>query len=199
MAGVNEASTTNAPLWRSPWVWAFALGVLVLPWFRPWLSRIPDPPPSLGVSLDGVCGEGGADVRAVVVCGGPSARCDAAMQSNALKAYWIARQSDVHVSWYTLGALSEGKAAVVAELSGVQMPRCDAPLAPVEEGLGIQRMIQHPLEHIPQGDPTGSVVLVDASGEIRGIMNPAQPLGRRELASRLAWLQSESLRSDQQP
>ncbi len=192
---MSEELVTSPSWWRSPWLWAFGLGVVVLPWFRPWLSRIPDPPPSLGVHLEGECGASGDGVRAVVVCGGASSPCDAAMQSNALKAYWIARQSDVHVRWYTLAGLAAGKSSALLEKAGVELPACDASMESVEEGLRIQRMIHHPLEHIPSGAATGSVVLVDVTGEVRGIMNPAQPLGRRELASRLAWLQSESARS----
>jgi hypothetical protein len=195
VAGVTEAQDPSAPgWWRNPWMWGFILGAVILPWFRPWLSRIPDPPPHLGEHLSGECGEDGAGVRAVVVCGDGDDACDPDMHTNALKAYWITRQNDVVVDWYTLGPIAGTKAASVS--AGVSFPSCGSEVVAAEGALGTQQMIQHPLQHVPDGVLGGSILLVDNSGEIRGVMNPAQPLGRRELVSRLAWLLSESHRRD---
>lgn len=35
------------PLWRSPWVWGFIIGAVVLTSIRPFLRRVPPPPPGI--------------------------------------------------------------------------------------------------------------------------------------------------------
>jgi len=38
---------SSPPLWRSPWVWGFVVGALTLTFMRPFLRRVPPPPPGL--------------------------------------------------------------------------------------------------------------------------------------------------------
>ena len=43
----GASSSGGPPWWRSPWVWGFVIGAFVLTSIRPFLRRVPPPPPGL--------------------------------------------------------------------------------------------------------------------------------------------------------
>lgn len=41
----EQAPTTSVPLWKNPFLWAALIGMIGLPLMRPYLRRVPAPPP----------------------------------------------------------------------------------------------------------------------------------------------------------
>jgi hypothetical protein len=181
---VSDSQARPTPWWRTPWAIAFALGVLVLPMFRPLFSRIAPPPPTLGIAMQSGCG--GADaVRAVAVCAAPGA-CTAAERAALFKTWKLGEQNGLRVQWLWLSAADEKSSA------DLQWSVCaaDAGIPLADQALVAQRAMRHVLEH-PAATARGAVMLVDRAGALRGMLATDDPMARREVVGRLTQLQAE--------
>ncbi len=48
MIAMNQPTDSQVPFWKTPWPWAFFIGVVLLTLIRPLLVHRPDPPPVIG-------------------------------------------------------------------------------------------------------------------------------------------------------
>ncbi|MBU6161498.1 MAG: hypothetical protein KGO50_10270 [Myxococcales bacterium] len=192
-------STTPSPeappaLWKSPWVWAFVLGMVVLPWFRPVFSRVAAPPPDLGLAPSDAGGQG---VITLAVWCGEAGRCTSAQGRAVLKTAVLMEQAGHAVEWRVYRVRDDKFGRQLERWCAAREGRCvggpesgDA-MERLSSGLRVQRGLRHELVHTAS-ELWGSLSLIDRQERIRGVFHASDAHARREIAHRVESLFRET-------
>ena len=190
----TASSSASVPLWKSPWAWAFVLGLLVLPVFRPVFSRVATPPPDLGSAPSDMAGQG---VITLTVWCGEADRCTSAQARAILKTAVLVEQAGHAVAWRVYRMPGDKFGRQLDRWCAARPGRCvesqgsgDA-MERLSSGLRVQLTLRHELVHTAS-ELWGSLCLIDPHERIRGVFEPSDADARREIAHRVAALFRET-------
>jgi hypothetical protein len=188
-----HSQTASTPLWKSPWMWAFVFGLVVLPAFRPLFSRVAPPPPNLGQGPSGALGQG---VITLSVWCGEVDRCTTAQASEVFKTSRLLEQAGHEVAWrvYLFPGDKFGRSLQrwCAERDGrcLDGARSGDARDRLSSALRTQQTVRHELVHTAS-DVSGSLSLMDPQERVRGVFHASAAEARREIAHRVEALVRE--------